>query len=1011
EGETSNPAYRSPLYAYDHGEGCAITGGAFYNPSTSQFPAEYVGDYFFADYCSDWIQRYDPATDTVTDFLTGAAGPVDIQVGPDGSLFYLNINNGSVRRVQYSAGTGPSITDHPDAALRAVGQSVTFTVSASGTPPLSYQWQRNNVNIGGATSASYTINSVQMSDNGANFRAIVTNSLGSATSENATLTVTGSTPPTASISTPAAGTLYNAGTTVSYSGNGTDPEDGTLPASAFTWSIVFHHDQHTHPFIANVSGSKTGSFTIPDIGHVETNVWYRIHLSVTDSSGLTHSVSRDIHPRISDLTFTTQPAGLDVTVDGQPRTTPVTLESVVGVRRAIGVVTPQSSGGEDYVFESWSDGGAADHEIVTPATDASYTASFESASSLTTITFDDRAGQNQPLNGSYPSGVVSWGNGAWYHSGPWGAFDTKSASFTSSAQSTGAFTFQTASRLISLDAYNGSGSSTTLTLSCSGQPNKATTIAPATAVTVTTGWTGTCTTVTVATTNGWDTNIDDITFDSGGASSPSNAPPTADAGSDLSITLPATASLDGAVSDDGLPDPPGQLTTTWSKVSGPGTVSFGNASQVDTSASFSAAGSYVLRLSASDGALTTTDDVAVTVQAANGPPTVATPASATPNPVSATTTALRVLGADNGGESALIYTWSMVSGPVAPAFSPNGTNAAKNSTATFTRAGSYSLRVTIRDAGNQTVTSDVSVTVNQTLTSITVAPASASVSSGGTQQFTANARDQFGQPQSPQPAIAWSVSGGGTINSSGLFTAGTSASGPHTVTATSGSVNGTASVSVTGSSGPAGLVAAYGFNETSGSTVGDASGSNNNGTISGATRTASGRYGRALSFDGSNDRVNINDSASLDLTSGMTIEAWVRPTTFSGWETVIMKERPGNLVYALYGHSDLDRPWAEIGRSAGQVKTMGTAALAANTWTHLAATYDGSMLRFYVNGVQVSSIATTGNIMTSTGALRIGGNAVWGNEYFAGLIDEVRIYNRALSAAEVQSDMNTPVGP
>jgi hypothetical protein len=85
------------------------------------------------------------------------------------------------------------------------------------------------------------------------------------------------------------------------------------------------------------------------------------------------------------------------------------------------------------------------------------------------------------------------------------------------------------------------------------------------------------------------------------------------AGPDLAVTLPATAALDGTVSDDGLPSPPGTLTTTWSKVSGPGTVTFGNAAAVDTTASFSAPGTYVLRLTASDGELSTNDDATVTV--------------------------------------------------------------------------------------------------------------------------------------------------------------------------------------------------------------------------------------------------------------------------------------------------------------------------------------------------------------------------------------------------------------
>ena len=89
---------------------------------------------------------------------------------------------------------------------------------------------------------------------------------------------------------------------------------------------------------------------------------------------------------------------------------------------------------------------------------------------------------------------------------------------------------------------------------------------------------------------------------------------------------------------------------------------------------------------------------------------------------------------------------------------------------------------------------------------------------------------------------------------------------------------------------------------------------------------------------------------------------------------------------------------------------MGRRRLAVNVWTHLAATYDGATLRLYVNGVQVKTLAITGSIKASTGVLRIGGNAVWG-EWFAGLIDEARLYNRALTAAELQADMVVPVNP
>jgi hypothetical protein len=177
---------------------------------------------------------------------------------------------------------------------------------------------------------------------------------------------------------------------------------------------------------------------------------------------------------------------------------------------------------------------------------------------------------------------------------------------------------------------------------------------------------------------------------------------------------------------------------------------------------------------------------------------VATTASASPNPVNETVTNLSVLGADDGGEANLIYTWSTTGTPPGPVtFSANGTNAAKNTSATFTKAGSYGFQVTLSDQGNQTVTSSVNVTVNQILTTISVAPANASVATGAAQQFTATAKDQFATNLTAQPTFAWSVNGGGTISSSGLFTAGNTAGGPFTVTATSGGLSGTANISVT----------------------------------------------------------------------------------------------------------------------------------------------------------------------------------------------------------------------
>ena len=157
--------------------------------------------------------------------------------------------------------------------------------------------------------------------------------------------------------------------------------------------------------------------------------------------------------------------------------------------------------------------------------------------------------------------------------------------------------------------------------------------------------------------------------------------------------------------------------------------------------------------------------------------------------------------------------------------------------------------------------------------------------------------------------------------------------------------------------------------------------------------------------------MTIPDSASLDLTSGMTIEAWINPTALGNtWRTVAMKEQPGYYAYGMYASTGAGTAVPSGNGMIGAVDrdVRGPAQLPLNTWTHLATTYNGSVLALYVNGTQVATLLASGSISTSTGALKFGGNAIWG-EWFAGLIDELRVYNRALTVAEIQGDMTRPV--
>ena len=132
------------------------------------------------------------------------------------------------------------------------------------------------------------------------FRALVRNDLGSVFSNTATLAVTATAnqPPIRTITLPAAGTTYSGGSVIAIRRNRhRSRRQGSLPDSAFTWRVDFHHNTHTHPFMAATTGVTCGTFTIPTIGETSANVWYRIYLTVRDADGLTRTSQLDILPQ------------------------------------------------------------------------------------------------------------------------------------------------------------------------------------------------------------------------------------------------------------------------------------------------------------------------------------------------------------------------------------------------------------------------------------------------------------------------------------------------------------------------------------------------------------------------------------------------------------------------------------------------------------------------------------------------------------------------------------------
>jgi glucose/arabinose dehydrogenase len=389
--QTPPPDYQDPRYAYDRKQGCSITGGTFYNPVKVQFPNHYVGKYFFADYCHGYLKVLDPVGGTIAEtFATGIRRPVDVKAGPDGSLYYLAragqggasvedntaSTNGEVWRVNYTGSSAPVISSQPVSITVPPGSPVSFSVSATGASPLSYQWQRDGIPIPGATAAAYSIASVAAADHGATFRVVVSNGAGAVTSNPATLTVTNNQLPVVTITAPAKDYLFSGGDVVTFSGTATDPEDGEPPAAAYTWWVDLHHDEHVHPALPPSSGSKRGTFTIPASNETDDNIWYRIYLRVADSKGQSQTVYREIFPRKAEVTLVSIPAGLQVKLDGQTITTPHTFTGVAGIVRNIEAVVPQTAAGSTYRVSTWSDGGAINHDIATPTANTTYTATF-----------------------------------------------------------------------------------------------------------------------------------------------------------------------------------------------------------------------------------------------------------------------------------------------------------------------------------------------------------------------------------------------------------------------------------------------------------------------------------------------------------------------------------------------------------------------------------------------------------------------------------------------------------
>jgi glucose/arabinose dehydrogenase len=387
-------AVTTPYYAYRHdanvvstdpcrnGNSASISGLAFY--SGTGYPAAYRNGLFFTDYSRSciWVMQAgtsglpDPAR--ITAFATGMeGGAVHLQAGPNGDIFAVDMLGGRILRYVYNGVNNP-----PTAAIKTDVTSgpLPLTVQFDGRPSsdveggtLTYAWDLDG---DGDFDDAATATATKTYDTKGTVTARLRVVDGQGAADTAEVTIKpGYSPPTATITAPGSGTRWRVGDAIGFAGTATDAEDGALPGTAYDWTVIMHHCPgggcHEHQ-ITHFTGAS-GTFNAPD--H-EFPAWVEVRLTVTDADGLTATASRRLDPRTADITVAGSPAGLTLGLQDISGTAPLTRTSIVGSTVSVAAPQPQVLSTGLYQFSSWSDGGAAAHDIVAPAVNTTYTATF-----------------------------------------------------------------------------------------------------------------------------------------------------------------------------------------------------------------------------------------------------------------------------------------------------------------------------------------------------------------------------------------------------------------------------------------------------------------------------------------------------------------------------------------------------------------------------------------------------------------------------------------------------------